>query len=150
MIESMFEMINIFGKVLFNKNELSNRINLTPTQFEIIFLLHKSGTITSSEISKVLRINKSNLSSQIDSLFEQKLLKRENDPSDRRKIYLSLTNEGWNIIKGLFTVSSEIALEKMPDIDNKEIKKITDNAKEISEIFKNRIIDIIDLELYNN
>lgn len=139
MVGSMFELINIFSKVLFSKNDLSNKMKLTPTQFEIIFALHKTGSTTSSEISKLLRINKSNLSSQIDTLVKMNLINRQNGEVDRRKIFLSLTEEGWKIIRGLFKASSEIAREKMPSITEEEINRINDCFLDILRVFKTRI-----------
>jgi DNA-binding MarR family transcriptional regulator len=52
---------------------------------------------TSSELATVFGVNKSAITSIINRLFEKEWIKRTRDEKDRRVIYLSLTDKGYNV-----------------------------------------------------
>jgi len=52
---------------------------------------------TSSELATVFGVNKSAITSIINRLFEKEWIERTRDEKDRRVIYLSLTDKGYNV-----------------------------------------------------
>lgn len=142
MMEAIFELMSLMGKGLYDSIALSNKMKLTTTQLDIIFILHKKQITTSSEISKILKINKSNLSSQIETLFELGLIEREQNSKDRRKVFLTLSKKGWDKMRDFMIASTEVAFERMPDITQDEINEIIDSITDIKNILRKRLLNM--------
>lgn len=57
-------------------------------------ILAMEGDVTPSSLSQYLELNKSSVTSLIDSLEKEGLVIRNPDPDDRRKCFISLSSEG--------------------------------------------------------
>ncbi len=65
-------------------------------------LLRNKEPLTMGEISKSLEVSLSATTRLIDVLVENGLAERVDDPSDRRVVRVTLTNEGQTVFKALF------------------------------------------------
>jgi DNA-binding MarR family transcriptional regulator len=68
--------------------------DMTMPQFKIVFLLYARGRLRMSEIATALGKNISTATGIVDRLVEQNIIKREEDPEDRRAVLTRLTNYG--------------------------------------------------------
>lgn len=89
-------------------------VELSPMQFGVIRLLNFQNH-TISEMSKKMMITPATLVPVIDTLERHGYLKREQDPHDRRRTPLSLTDEGRRIISEVHTLDFDHALYKCLD-----------------------------------
>lgn len=65
---------------------------LTLIEADIIsFLRNNPGKDTAGDIAELRMLSKGNVSQAVESLIQKSLLRRRQDPADRRKIHLSLT-----------------------------------------------------------
>jgi Transcriptional regulators len=122
-----------------NKNDdLCNK-----NQSMAIMIIGKAEIITPTILSKFINMEKGSLTTLIDSLVEKKFVIRSNDPSDRRKVLLSLTSKGISYMKSVEEqFQSGLAL-MIADLNEKEVddmqsslttlvdllRKIADNTK---------------------
>jgi DNA-binding MarR family transcriptional regulator len=67
------------------------------TDFPILFLI-RNGRVYPSQISETMRMSASMISHMIDRTLKAKLIERQIDSEDSRKIRLSLTPEGERIL----------------------------------------------------
>ena len=66
------------------------QMNITETAV-ISFLYNNPGKDTAADIVELRMLSKGAVSQAVESLIQKKLLEREQDPKDRRRIHLSLT-----------------------------------------------------------
>ena len=85
------------------------RPRLSISQFGVLEALLHIGPMCQKEIgSKILKTG-GNITLVIDNLEKRGLVQREKDPDDRRKIRVSLTSEGQELIQSIFPVHASIA-----------------------------------------
>jgi DNA-binding MarR family transcriptional regulator len=68
-------------------------------QFSILMQLHHKGACGVSEISERFDISNAAASQLVDKLVQNSLIKRDEDPTDRRAKLLSLTDKGRKLIQ---------------------------------------------------
>lgn len=132
----IIENSSIFTKSIFNFNKVIEELGLTNTQFEILFCLHKDKDLTQTKISKFLRVSKSNLSPVIDSLYELGYIEKTQDRKDRRKVYLNLTTEGWEVMSKSKVIAGKITKEVLKDLPEEKLNTLIEANKTISDILK--------------
>ncbi len=78
-------------------------------QYGLLHMLtHESGTI--SELSRKFTLDPSTLVPVVDSLERKGLVKRERDPNDRRRIPITLTDAGLELVRSVPMMSDDDAL----------------------------------------
>ena len=76
--------------------------DLTYSQFAVLEALHHLGSMTQGEISSKILKSTSNLTTVIDNLERDGLVRRERDTTDRRVIHVHLTETGKGKIEVVF------------------------------------------------
>lgn len=67
---------------------------LTNDQFLILRLINSQENCTSTFLAEAVAVGKSSITAIINRLVEAELIERTRDESDRRQVYLSLTDKG--------------------------------------------------------
>ena len=76
--------------------------DLTYSQFAVLEALYHLGSMTQGEVSSKILKSTSNLTTVIDNLERDGLVRRERDVKDRRVIYVHLTEAGRGKIEAVF------------------------------------------------
>ncbi|OGO37734.1 MAG: MarR family transcriptional regulator [Chloroflexi bacterium RBG_16_57_11] len=76
--------------------------DLTPSQFAVLEALYHLGSMTQGEISAKVLKSVSNMTTVIDNLERDGLVRRERDHHDRRVIHIHLTETGISILEEVF------------------------------------------------
>jgi len=71
-----------------------DNLKLNKTHGKTLMVLYRKGSRTMTELVQDLNIEKGSMTSVVDSLIEKKLAVRERDVQDRRRVIISLTDEG--------------------------------------------------------
>ena len=71
-----------------------NGINLKRTQLKALLLIDCEQKTSMSHLSMHLDMEKGSFTSVVDSLARKGLIRRKRDPKDRRKVYLTITEKG--------------------------------------------------------
>lgn len=107
----LYHQIRSFGRSYTKKFGLLDRNpyheSLSLLESRIIFEVHKSASVTASELLEVLQINKGYLSRSVSHLVRRKLVKTLKNPDDGRQKFLSLTDKGQSLFKHIDRVSSK-------------------------------------------
>ncbi|SRR6266498_1052432 len=74
-------------------------IGLSMPQFSILIQLHFRGVCGMSEVSERFEITPAAASQLVDKLVQNGLIRREEDPHDRRAKFLNLTDKGRELIQ---------------------------------------------------
>lgn len=116
--------------------EICKDYQLTLAEATIVSFLHNNpGKDTAADIVEFRRMQKSNVSAAVESLYQRGLLDRRQDQEDRRKIHLTLTAAANPIVRTIDALIKEFRGEIFSGITEEELnsffrinKKIKDNT----------------------
>ena len=83
-----------FDKRMLNVDNTSQEESLNTIPNKVIRIIFLEKYINPSKIGKVIGIGKSTVTATIDSLEEKGMVLRKNDPNDKRRQWISLTEKG--------------------------------------------------------
>ena len=136
----------------YQKNFLAalNEYGVTYSQWRHMWLLLRDERLTPAELSEQAGVKKASSTSVIQSLVERKFIERVNDVKDRRKVHLSLTEDGIEMIK-LLSLSGRIinryATEGIPEknyaITLKTMRKMIENLDQLSGETQDVLLKVI-------
>ncbi len=119
--------LNTFIKLTRATDSLMNRLsqcgtmdNLTTTQFGVLETLYHLGSMCQSELGSKLLRSGGNITLVIDNLEKQGLVKRQRELDDRRKVTVSLTTEGTEMIQKVFPVHLASIVSEMNTLTPEE------------------------------
>lgn len=92
----LIRLISEFHKVIspIFKKDLNDNYGLNKNQVRAMMIIGKNNEITPTVLGRCIDMEKGSLTTLIDSLEELKLVRRKDDPEDKRKVLLYLTNKG--------------------------------------------------------
>jgi DNA-binding MarR family transcriptional regulator len=112
--------------------DVAEKYDLTVMQAYALCVLQSDESIPMNSLSKMLFCDASNVTGIVDRLFSRKLIKREENPKDRRVKMLTLTPEGEEvskkILKDLDLATVDIKLSKLSDEKKKQLLDILTEA----------------------
>lgn len=133
----ILNMVNFY--TLFEKEFLEllpefNNQELSPLLSRMLNEIHIQGKTTSSNLSKRLNLSVPNTSRSVNTLFKLGYITKTQDLKDKRIVYLSLSEEGLQLILKYIYASQEKFLEKFNVLSKTEIKQLTDSFSTIKDI----------------
>lgn len=110
------------------KNSLDKKLkehDVTASQFSVLNqILNKDGSITSAEVANNLSSDRPTISGIINRLEEKNLLRKINNPEDKRSAYLKLNDDTIILVQNLRLVSDELNKEILSDFNQIEISNM--------------------------
>lgn len=119
--DNLFKLIIEIHKKAINQDELLKCMPLPQSHIKVVFYLKHYGSSSVSHIGRDLNISKPNMTPIIDNLFQSSLVRRCEDPKDRRKIRIELTEKGHDFLHNqhqriIDKLSSQISTLDIEDI----------------------------------
>jgi DNA-binding MarR family transcriptional regulator len=111
-------------------------ICLNKTANKAIHFMEREGEVMPSNLAKYLEIKKSSATSLIDSLEAEGLVYRKDDPYDRRKTLLGLTEKGINRSEYMVDKMCSVASECMSDLSDEDLDEAIDAQKVLIKFHK--------------
>ncbi len=99
-------------------------LNLTMAQFKALLIVTDRGGLTSRELSKCLGIGPSAVTSLVDRLVERRLVRREDDPEDRRVAWIRPTAKALGLRERLVETNRSVwteIIERLPSADREHL-----------------------------
>jgi MarR family 2-MHQ and catechol resistance regulon transcriptional repressor len=93
-LDTFIKLTRCTNSVMARLAERSTIGDLTYSQFAVLEALYHLGPMTAGEVSQKILKSGSNLTTVIDNLERDGLVRRERDVNDRRVIYIHLTEAG--------------------------------------------------------
>lgn len=124
-------------------NEISRSINpaqlvkvdLTSSQIKVLISFAEKESFTMTELSNAHSVSVSTMTSMVDRLIQNGLLKRDKDDTDRRIVRVCLTAEGKKMVRHLMSIRKK-ALEKfMLELNDSEIKRFLQSIENVAHFF---------------
>jgi len=101
-LDTFIKLTRCTNSVLARLAQRQTVSDLTYSQFAVLEALHHLGAMTQGEISSKILKSTSNLTTVIDNLERNGLVRRERDMKDRRVIHVHLTEAGKGKIEAVF------------------------------------------------
>ena len=102
------------------------RFDITPSQARCLVLLAVRPGASMKALAEALEVQSMSVLRVVDGLEERELLRRENDPADRRALRLFLTKSGEGMVEKIWRALDEIiedACAHMSATDRKELAR---------------------------
>jgi MarR family 2-MHQ and catechol resistance regulon transcriptional repressor len=93
-LDTFIKLTRCTNSVMARLAERSTIGDLTYSQFAVLEALYHLGPMTAGEVSQKILKSGSNITTVIDNLERDGLVRRERDVNDRRVIYIHLTEAG--------------------------------------------------------
>ena len=113
------------------------KMSLTTAQMKVLFLFEDNKKFSMGELSSLYAVSVSTMTSMVDRLFQNGMLKREQDINDRRIVLVSLTAKGRKVLTKLVDSRREVLEGFLHTIDRDEVKRF-DHAMHDAAYFLGR------------
>jgi DNA-binding MarR family transcriptional regulator len=97
------------------------------------------GSLSPTELAKYMFRTNHSITSMVDTLEKQGLVRREPNPLDRRSIKITLTPDGWQLMERMLPATYEISQKALECLDDNE----TENLKEVLKRISKHLLDLI-------
>jgi len=106
---------------------------LTLSQFGVLEALYHKGALCQRDIGQKILKTSGNMTTVIDNLEKRKLVVREKDLADRRRITVKLTQAGFALINTIFPAHAEIAEQAFAVMDAGELLALGTLLKKVGK-----------------
>ncbi len=124
-VERIENAMSVIGRKLCMSGHLGLQgLDVTVAQLHVLKIVNDRGCCKMSEISNSLKVTMGNITSMVDRLIKQNLVKRYSDPKDRRVVNISLTKKGENMVKKIHQHRSKAFLPIIENISEKDMSTL--------------------------
>lgn len=123
-----------FQKVAASQNSELKELN--KNQPLVIMIIGLVKEIMPSTIGTYVGMDRSSLSRMVDSLEEKGFVRRKNDPEDRRKVLISLTEKGERCYDFLNRKSEEMATEILGLVEEQDLRDFEKGLETMLQVLR--------------
>ena len=125
--KSRRQALNLYVKLMRATNRATNAIhrhlqedNLTHSQFAVLEALYHLGPLCQGELGEKILKSNANLTTVVDSLEKKALVTRDRSATDRRRVTVTLTPQGEELIAVVFPRHAEIVERELGALSAEE------------------------------
>lgn len=108
-------------------------VEITPEQWFILFRLYEQDGLAQSELADKLLHDHPNITRLVDALEASALIRRDNDPEDRRRYLIRLADPGRALVEKLFPVVIARRQQLFNGLDEQAIEQLHATLKTIEQ-----------------
>ncbi len=94
--------------------------DLTPTQFAAIATLHERETVSQNQLGRLTAMDAATIKGVVDRLAKRGITQLEPDPHDRRRLLVTLTDEGKRIAAEAIPKARQITEQTLSPLSGEE------------------------------
>lgn len=132
--DELFHLLMQLNSKVFNHDKMVKCSPLPPSHVKVIFYLFNNGSSSISDIASMLAISKPNMTPIVDKLIKEDLVYRKEDPNDRRKIRIDLTEKAHNLALEHKKRLKESLLSKISTLSEEDLFKMSDLVSQLTNI----------------
>ena len=108
-------------------------LDVTMPQMKVLMLLRENGALRVGVLARHLNVSTPTITGIVDRLVRQELVKREDDPSDRRVVLNVLTTKGEQLMERLRHRSDEELMKIVGTLSAQEQTDLSRSLKRLDE-----------------
>jgi MarR family transcriptional regulator, 2-MHQ and catechol-resistance regulon repressor len=132
-LDTFIKLTRCTNSVMARLAERNTIGDLTYSQFAVLETLYHLGPMTQGEISQKVLKSVSNMTTVIDNLERDGLVRRERDANDRRVIHIHLTESGSNKLEAVFPTHVAALVEEFGTLSAKEQETLGELCKKLGK-----------------
>ena len=98
------------------------KMSLTTSQMKVLLLFEEEKQFSMGELSALYSVSVSTMTSMVDRMTQNNMLKRDQDRNDRRIVLVSLTSKGKKVLTRLVNARREVLESFLYTLDENEVK----------------------------
>ena len=102
------------------KLSLAMHHGLSLREFLVLGIIATQGPATFKQLHELLSISKSAVTGLIDSLYERRLVDRQQDSEDRRRWFVALTNPGKQLVQSIQEADTRLLGNALHSLEDSE------------------------------
>ena len=134
--ENILSMTIVMHSKFVNFHTLSKTCEVPQSYIRVLFILKKFRAMTMSEMAKIMVISKPNLTPVIDRLIEDGYVERMPGPKDRRKLVISLTDQGRTYLEEVEEKVKDHTAGKLESLSAEDLDTLNEASGKIIEIIR--------------
>ncbi len=107
---------------------------LHPSQLKLLMTMHHGG-VTPSELAERMEVSLPTISKTLDVLERRGLVERTADEADRRRVRLSMTDEGRATLGSVFEAGIGQLSDALSSATPEELVRIEEGMKSLGDVF---------------
>lgn len=116
--------------------EKKMKIEAPPAGFLVLVYIYMSGPCTMSELTHVLRCSKQQTTQTVDKLIQSGFALRESHNSDRRKVWITLSDKGRQLVEYAMETFSQVFVEMLEILSDDEFEELSNAISVMNKTFK--------------
>jgi MarR family transcriptional regulator, 2-MHQ and catechol-resistance regulon repressor len=132
-LDTFIKLTRCTNSVLSRLAERNTIGDLTYSQFAVLEVLYHLGPMTQGEVSQKVLKSGSNMTTVVDNLERDGLVRRERDAQDRRVIYVHLTEAGSKKIEAVLPGHVAALVEEFSVLTAKEQEALSELCKKLGK-----------------
>lgn len=121
--------------------EISRLTGLTLPQLVVMQTLRELGQVTPGELAKEIALTQATVTSILDRLEKKELVIRERGKEDKRRVWVSLTESGVELMKGAPATRQEIFVRNFEDMQPWEQSMVVASLERVSYMLNAQHLD---------
>jgi len=118
------------------RNAIGKKLGLNTTDFEGLDLIFYRGTTTPSELSKYTGLSSGSTTAMIDRLEAAGLVRRENNPDDRRGTFVVINAQAVHRFRPLFSSARSAQNKLLDSYTTEQLEVLSDYFKRSAAMFE--------------
>lgn len=114
--EALVLLRQIIRSTDMQEKEISRRTGLTLPQLMTMQALRLVSPVTTGELAKEVTLTQATVTSILDRLEKKELIVRERGKDDKRKVWITLSAKGLDLMKGAPTTQQDMFVRRFDDM----------------------------------
>ena len=132
--ENLLAMVIELHKKTFNKDQLIKGVCMPPSHVKVLFHLSHTGPLSLSHLANDIGVSKPNMTPIIDKLIQDGFVNRYEDPNDRRKLRVELTEKAINLLSSQNKKFKDLIAGKLSALSEDDLILLEDSLEKITNI----------------
>lgn len=107
---------------------------LTPLQFAALVKLRDLKEVSQNHLGRLTAMDAATMQGVIKRLASRSLIKRRPDPDDRRRLIVSLSSEGYELVNSLVSSGSDVTAQTLEPLCPAERKQFLDLLTKLAQL----------------
>lgn len=95
-------------------------VNLSPMQFSALIKIRDEGRVSQNFLGRLISMDPTTIMGIVNRLVDRNLVRRFQDPTDKRRMLLTITSDGLKLLESCETMAFDVTDDTMSDLSAEE------------------------------